>query len=199
MGTSVGKSRDTVIDNTDYNPNTENDAWNIRRRYVGLAAIWSNPNAGDTGCARQQTYSTSQRVRKFSDAGRPYSDGSILGLTVRAPNNGDEILATDLDNARRIVGEGVNAVNQAFLNSTTGFINYPTGYASRDQQIDASHINNLIATIIVTESKLDIYNSYYDGADLCARSCQIACQTACQTSCQGCNTSQCHNQKCGVH
>jgi len=191
MGTSVHQSQNTIIENDDYNPNTENDAWNIRRRYVGLAAIWSNPNAGDTGCARTQTYSTSIRVRKFSDAGRPYSDGTILGLTVRQPVDNQEILATDLDNARRIINEGVAAVNQSFLNSTTGFINPASGYASRDQEILASHINNLINTIIITETKLDIYNSYYDGADLCQRSCQIQCQTACQTSCQGCNTSQC--------
>ena len=195
MGTSYTRSSGQVIDNQDVNPNMDNDTWNISRRYAGLSAIWNNPNAGDTGCARQQTYSTAQRVRKFTNvANRPFSDPGF-GFTVPAPNAGNNIRAYDFETAKTVINTGVDLIN----NLTGSAISRSGGFAASGQTISASHINNMVQTITALESRLDAYNSYYDGADLCQRSCQIACQTACQTSCQGCNTSQCHNQKCGIH
>ena len=41
--------------------------------------------------------------------------------------------------------------------------------------------------------------SNWFSSGLCARQCQVSCQKTCQLVCQGCNTKQCHNQKCGMH
>lgn len=184
MGTSTNRYPDQTIDNLDVNPNMDNDSWNIKRRYVSLNKIWTNPS-----------WYPNPRVQKFDpNTGHPFSDGT-QGVTVRAPNNGDNILATDFENARIILGQGATAINSL----TGSSVAQPSGYASPGQIISASHIQNMIQTILALESRLDSYNSYYDASDLCARSCQVACQTACQSSCQGCNTSQCHNQKCGLH
>lgn len=47
------------------------------------------------------------------------------------------------------------------------------------------------------EAYINNHMGWWDGNDLCARSCQVTCQTACQAACQGCNNSTCHNQNCG--
>ena len=46
---------------------------------------------------------------------------------------------------------------------------------------------------------LRMRDGWFDSNDRCQRSCQVNCQTRCQASCQGCNTKQCHDQKCGTH
>ena len=60
---------------------------------------------------------------------------------------------------------------------------------------DYEHINSVLNRI---QTCLNKKSSWFSGG-ICARLCQTSCQNRCQKSCQGCNTKQCHDQKCGTH
>lgn len=61
---------------------------------------------------------------------------------------------------------------------------------------DYEQLNRLLKKI---DAVLKLRDGWFDSNGRCSHSCQVACQNRCQLSCQGCNTSQCHNQKCGTH
>lgn len=150
-----------------------------RKNHNGISEIWSNPNAGSTGCSRRQSYSSSQRSDKYTGSGVSTSDVSA-GNTVLASSTNDHI---------------------STLNSTTdaGICNFDYyGSVSSGQSINGSTIAGMQSTVTNITICLGAYDSWF-SSDKCNRSCQLSCQTSCQTSCQGCNTSQCHNQKCGIH
>jgi len=145
----------------------------------GIEDIWGNPNAGSTSCSRTQSYSGSQRSAKFTG-------GGVSTLDIAT---GGEINASDTNNH-------ISSLN-AVTDSSPCAYDY-SGTVSSGAEIDDSTINGMQSTLNNIISCLNTYDSWF-SSDKCNRSCQLSCQTSCQTSCQGCNTSQCHNQKCGIH
>ena len=60
---------------------------------------------------------------------------------------------------------------------------------------DYESIQNVLDRI---QTCLNSKNTWFSSG-LCSRTCQVSCQRSCQLACQGCNSKQCHNQKCGTH
>ncbi len=69
---------------------------------------------------------------------------------------------------------------------------------NNDNIIKKSDYENITKVLDRIQTCLNKKNSWFDSK-LCARQCQVSCQKTCQLACQGCNTKQCHNQKCGMH
>lgn len=183
------KSSGQIVDNKDVRDNLDADVLNAAKRYVGIVNIWNNPNAGDTGCARRQTYSTSIRAPQFpSGVTGPFEDNNVP-----EPSDGDTIEATHISEAIDAINAAVDLIDPYTTTTMT-----KRSAPSPGDIISADYINRCITTLTQIGTALGEYNSWWSG-QVCARSCQVQCQTACQTSCQGCNTSQCHNQKCGIH
>jgi hypothetical protein len=120
----------------------------------------------------------------------------------------------DIDSQGEVTGDQVqdDHVNQwvGWVNSFVGIANIYTSIGNGSRALSAvsvsapnkifgSEFTQFIDILDEVDQNLQQFNSYWDSGNRCARSCQIACQTACQTACQACNTSQCHNQKCGFH
>ncbi|MFZ9241632.1 MAG: hypothetical protein ACO239_00495 [Sediminibacterium sp.] len=183
------KNKGDIVDNKDIRDNLDADVLNAAKRYVGIVSIWDNPNAGSTGCGRTQQYSTTERAKQYPTN----VTGPFVDRGVPEPDDGDTIEATDVSEAI----DAINAAVEIIDPYTTTTMNKRTGPSSGDI-IKSSYVNDCITTLNQIATALSEYNSWWSGG-LCARSCQVSCQTACQTSCQGCNTSQCHNQKCGIH
>jgi hypothetical protein len=188
---ATSKNTGDTVTNTDVNPNVKGDANTAKQRYSALSKIWANPNAGSVSCSRTQTYTSGEKQPKLdTSVSNPFDAAGVP-----APAKGDVIRASHIDAAKDVI----NTIKSTSASGLSGSTGYPADIAAVTNPIDKSAINNLITTLSAITSVYDAYNGYFDGGDLCSRSCQVACQTACQTSCQGCNTSQCHNQKCGAH
>lgn len=187
---ATSKKTGDQINHADWNPNLKTDALTVQQRYAALSNIWNNPNAGSTTCGRQQTYADTEKQNKFQSVVDPFDNSGVI-----APAAGTTIYANNINKAAAVID-----VQATSANSLTSSAIAKTGVSvTAGTTIDHLHVNNMITTIINIIARYDAYNSYWDANNLCQRSCQVACQTACQTSCQGCNTSQCHNQKCGAH
>lgn len=194
---ATSKNTGDTVNSGDVNPNLKNDTLVSKQRYQGLANIWNNPNAGATspgigtsaGSGSRIFYSNAAKQNKFTAVTDPFDAAGVP-----APTAGTTISASQINAAGTVI-TGIAADTNSLTGSSIG----GTGSVAATNTINAAHINNLITTINAVLARYDAYNSFWDGSNLCARSCQVACQTACQTSCQGCNTSQCHNQKCGAH
>jgi hypothetical protein len=179
---ATSKNTGDTVNRGDVNPNLKNDTLVTKQRYQGLANIWNNPDAGGD-------YSAAYRQNKFASVTDPFDAAGVP-----APSAGTTIAASQINAAATVITGFASDTN-----NLTGSAIGGVAAVSAGNTINSAHINNLITTINAVLARYDAYNSYFDGSNLCARSCQVACQTACQTSCQGCNTSQCHNQKCGAH
>lgn len=64
--------------------------------------------------------------------------------------------------------------------------------------VKKEHYEQLTKILDRIENCLNKRKNWFTSG-LCSRYCQVSCQRQCQISCQGCNTKQCHNQKCGMH
>ena len=204
-----------VIGNEDVRADGDGYSISEAKRLTSIEYVWNNPNAGGTACSRRQSYPVDDRIIKYPDyvgqTGR-YPRGDI-GETYRYnffmnevpnPAKGDTIKSWDVNTA-------VVATNKFYLRISALGLADPSGsYISGNVNpqpsvpnifslIETSGVNQLSVQWSRITSTLDLRNIWYDANNLCSRSCQVACQTACQTSCQGCNTTQCHNQKCGAH
>lgn len=193
------KNSEDVIGNNDLRTDGDTVGVNEAKRLTSIESIWNNPNAGDTGCNRQQTYSTSQRQPKYP-ATYKYD---FWQTEVANPAKGDIIKSWDVNTAVVATNKFLERLVSLGLGSGSAIPSgnvYPQpGSTTTFSLVEPSNINQLATQWAAITSVLNTRDSWYDGNNLCARSCQVACQTACQTSCQGCNTSQCHNQKCGSH
>lgn len=69
---------------------------------------------------------------------------------------------------------------------------------STDNIIRAEDYNMMVKVLDRIYDTINTRSNYFTNG-LCNRSCQVSCQLGCQLGCQGCNTKQCHNQKCGTH
>lgn len=205
--TITSKTAGTIVGNEDIRADGDEVSISEAKRLTSIESIWNNPNAGSTSCGRRQTYSTTQRIIKYPNyVGQTGADPDGTGepfrynfLVTEAPNPaaGEEIKAWNVNTAVTATNKFINRLVSVGLGSGS---TVPLGNVLANiNQIQVSDINQFATQWQNITSVLDTRNSWYDGNNLCARSCQVACQTACQTSCQGCNVSQCHNQKCGAH
>lgn len=209
------KTTNNTVGNEDIRADGDGVSISEAKRLTSIESIWNNPNAGSTSCGRQQAYSTAERIVKYPNYVRattanPTGTGETFRynfLVTEAPNpaKGDIVKSWDVNTAVVATNKFLEKLVSLGLGSGSAL---PSGNVwpqppGRDQTIysliQRSDINQLAVQWTAITSVLDTRNSWYDGNNLCARSCQVACQTACQTSCQGCNVSQCHNQKCGAH
>jgi hypothetical protein len=202
----------SLIGNEDIRRDGDEVATNEAKRLTSIESIWNNPNAGSTSCGRQQTYSTAERIVKYPNyveqtGATPTGTGEAFrynflvnetpnpasGDIVKSWNTNAAVVATNkfLD---KLIDLGLGSGSAVYSSNVFPAPGVPT--FSRVQAIDVNQLSTQWSAITAV---LNTRNDWYDGNNLCARSCQVACQTACQTSCQGCNTSQCHNQKCGSH
>lgn len=199
------KTTSNTVGNDDIRTDGDAVATQEAKRLTSIESIWNNPNAGITSCNRQQSYPTGQRRLKYPEyvnatTNNPTGTGEVyrynfLVREARDPSRGDRISNGDVNSA-------VTATNKFRTRATTvglGLAGTDLTGVSPGAIIKKLDVNQFITQWSAITSLLDAKNVWYDGNNLCARSCQVACQTACQTSCQGCNVSQCHNQKCGVH
>lgn len=200
------KTKNNTVGNDDIRTDGDDVSRNEAKRLTSIESIWNNPNAGITSCTRQQSYPTGQRRLKYPDyvnatTNNPVGTGesfrySFLVRETPNPSRGDLIKEWDFNTA-------VVATNKFMAKCASLGLDTSAGENSSNvivqTVIKTDDIDPLAAQWSAITSILNQRNSWYDGNNLCARSCQVACQTACQTSCQGCNTSQCHNQKCGSH
>lgn len=206
-----GKNPGDTIGNDDVRTSVDAELKSIGQRQSSLVSIWANPDAGagGTDCTRTQQWPASKRIIKYPE---------YKGQTAEAPT-GDGTRHFFYDLLSKVdpkTGELITATNQnehaGMVNTVVGIQNILPGYSTAQDygvgtvstvsvgdQINASDITNLATQWQRISTLLDAYSYLFDSNNLCARSCQVSCQTACQTSCQGCNVSQCHNQKCGVH
>lgn len=207
------KTKDNLVGNDDIRSDGDSLAADESRRLTSIESIWNNPNAGSTSCNRQQSYPTSQRRLKYPDyvnattanpdgTGERYRYRFFLAETPN-PQQGQIIKSWNVNTAVVATNKFLEKLVSLGLGSGSALPSgnvYPQpGSETTFSLIQRSDINQLATQWSAITSVLDTRNIWYDGNNLCARSCQVACQTACQTSCQGCNTSQCHNQKCGAH
>lgn len=203
------KSPGTEINNQDIRTDGDSVSINEAKRFTSIESIWNNPNAGSTSCGRRQSYVDSQKIIKYPDyvgqtgldpngpTGEPFRYNYFVTQTPD-PQSQQEITAANTNAAVSSTNNFKSAMSVYFNTTEMAAVASSTSVAAQ-ADIRAVDINQLATQWASITSVLDTRNSWYDGNNLCARSCQVACQTACQTSCQGCNVSQCHNQKCGAH
>lgn len=187
--------------------------WPREAFLLGLQRIWGNNNAGavtpaKSGYKGARFVPTIQYPPNIRRIKYDYSRRSrAYGYTMPRPydiNDQGEVTGDLIDDAD--VNEWVG-----WVNSFSGIANIYTGLlgdgsrapsatsVSAGNKIFGSEFDQFIDILDQVDENLQQFNSFWDSSNRCARSCQIQCQTACQTTCQTCNTSQCHNQKCGVH
>ena len=210
--TITTKTVGTIIGNEDIRADGDGPAISEAKRLTSIETIWNNPNAGSTSCGRQQSYSTTQRAVKYPNyvggtPGNPTGTGEAFRynfLVNEAPNpaSGEIIKSWNTNAAVVATNKFLDKLVSLGLGSGAAIPSgnvFPAPGVPVFAQVQASDVSQLAVQWSAITAVLDTRNVWYDGNNLCARSCQVACQTACQTSCQGCNTSQCHNQKCGSH
>ena len=194
----TNKNKGDLIGNNDLRTDGDTTGINEAKRLTSIERIWNNPNAGDTGCNRQQTYSTSERQPKYPTT----YNYDFWRTEVTNPSSGDIIKSWDTNTAVVATNKFLDKLDSVGLGKGSAVYSsnvFPAPGAPSFSQVQALDVNQLATQWAAITSVLNTRDIWYDGNNLCARSCQVACQTACQTSCQGCNTSQCHNQKCGAH
>ena len=74
-----------------------------------------------------------------------------------------------------------------------------TGTVRQDNLVRKEDYEQLRRVLNKIDALLNTRDNWFDNNGRCSYNCQVACQSVCQLSCQGCNTRQCHNQKCGTH
>jgi hypothetical protein len=207
------KTVGTIIGNEDIRADGDGYSISEAKRLTSIESIWSNPNAGSTACGRRQTYSDAQKIIKYPNyvgqtgaaptgTGEPFRYNFLVN---EAPNPAAGEIIKSWNTNAAVVATNKFLIKLLDLGLGTGSAIpsgnvYPQpGSENVFAQVQASDVSQLAVQWSAITAVLDAQNSFYDGNNLCARSCQVACQTACQTSCQGCNVSQCHNQKCGAH
>lgn len=112
-------------------------------------------------------------------------------------NNGQQLLTYPNDTS--IVEYDKDATTEVITQKDVLTFDVNTNSVLNNDEIvkksDYEHINSVLNRI---QSCLNKKSTWFSGG-ICARLCQTSCQNRCQKSCQGCNTKQCHDQKCGTH
>jgi hypothetical protein len=85
--------------------------------------------------------------------------------------------------------------NQECLYTFDGDKNWKLDNEAVIRKTDYQQLQQILKKI---EKTLKLRDGWYKD-NRCDINCQVACQNRCQVSCQGCNTKQCHDQKCGTH
>jgi hypothetical protein len=169
---------------------------------TGVTAIYNDPNIynpGTTGNFLHQTVPSNLRYPKRINSANPptlWAPRSFVNISGQVPCT--QIPRVHYGDNNQLVQDAqtVGGKVQTTTGQNSGHGSLTT--VSLDTRVNASNLQSIINITNNIQNILNNYNSWYDGSDVCQRSCQLTCQVNCQVGCQSCNTSQCHNQNCGL-
>ncbi|MDT8900943.1 hypothetical protein [Anaeroselena agilis] len=153
------------------------------KEYLGVAAVWSNPEHYGNPDYRLPTPTGTYATF--------VNNVTALKATIKA---GDHVTPNFIN---ALVGYQTTLdanVKTLFTGDTfTDMVPLP----AVDEPFKGPVLNAIVQNLNIISNNFDQVNGWWNSNDYCARTCQVACQSSCQIACQGCYSGTCHVQNCG--